>query len=698
MIQLVNASLAFGGQTILDDVTWALRDGRRIGLVGPNGAGKSTLLKVLTGRQKLDGGSLDIPGGTTVGYLEQDTQEALIDRSVLAEALEAFSDVLELEREEQRLTLELDGEHDHESAHYFQILHDLDDVHTRLIAKEAHTIRPRTEAVLTGLGFDPADLDRPLKTFSGGWRMRVALARLLLRRPDVLLLDEPTNHLDIDSIAWLEQYLKAYPGTVVIVSHDRYFLDRMVNETAELVMGHLTTYEGNYTFYLENREERRAIQKASYENQQKEIADMERFIERFRAKATKAAQAQSRIKALERMERLPPPPDDAPTVHFRFPVPERSGKVVLELSEFSKTYDSPEGPIEVFDRAGPVHVERSAKVALIGKNGAGKSTLARILKGEEDFEGTRSLGHNVRVTFFAQHQADTLDTRHTILESLREVARGQSDTQLRTLAGAFLFRGDDVFKPIGVLSGGERSRVALARTMLTPANFIILDEPTNHLDMASIDVLVEALRAYEGTFVVVSHDRHFLDRVATEIWRVEDGHVTPYKGNYTDYLWLAEHGTAAKMDGRSAKDDGRTAPDEGRKSQPAASSPPPTAGGKKTKEQKRAEAEARNAAYRAAQSGAPTAKPVEPKVREASTSHRGTSPANAKALQKQHAATERAIEAKEAEKAEWEAKLSDPALYADAEAFRAATDAYAQAEADLARLYADWEKTAEALG
>jgi len=709
VIQLVNAALAFGGQTILDDVTWALRDGRRIGLVGPNGAGKSTLLKVLTGRHRLDGGSLDIPGGTTLGYLEQDTQEALIDRSVLAEALEAFADVLELEREEHRLTLELDGEHDHESAHYFQILHDLDDVHTALIAREAHTIRPRTEAVLTGLGFDPADLERPLKTFSGGWRMRVALARLLLRRPDVLLLDEPTNHLDIDSIAWLEQYLKAYPGTVVIVSHDRYFLDRMVNETAELVQGNLTTYEGNYTFYLNTREERRAIQKASYENQQKEIADIERFVERFRAQATKAKQAQSRLKTLERMERLPPPPDDAPTVHFRFPHPERSGKVVLELSRFSKTYQSADGPVEVFKGADPVHVERGAKVALIGRNGAGKSTLARILKGEEDFEGTRTLGHNVRVTFFAQHQADSLDTRHTVLESLREVARGQSETELRTLAGAFLFRGDAVFKPIGVLSGGERSRVALARTLLTPANFMILDEPTNHLDMASIDVLVEALRAYEGTFVVVSHDRHFLDRVATEIWRVEDGHVTPYKGNYTEYLWLAEHGTAARMAGAEKGEEkgtkGQGTGDKGQEQrgsgqQPTANSQQPS--GKKTKEQKRAEAEARNAAYRSGGSpanGSGKANTPSPAASSPPPSATGQKPAApSKHLRKQHEATERQIAAKEAEKAALEARLADPALYADAAAFQQATADYAAATAALERLYADWEASALALG
>ena len=705
MLQLVDASLAFGGQTILADVTWAVRDNRRIGLVGPNGAGKTTLLKALSGRQRLDAGTLDVPGGTTVGYLEQDVQEGGTDRSVLAEALEAFGEVLALERREHAITHELDAEPDHASAHYVGLLHELDDVHTALAAAESHTIRPRTEAVLTGLGFDPDDLHRPLRTFSGGWRMRVALARLLLRRPDVLLLDEPTNHLDIDSIGWLEAYLKTYPGTVVLVSHDRYFLDRMVNETAELVQGRLTTYEGNYTYYLETREERRAIQRASYENQQKEIADMERFVERFRAKATKAKQAQSRMKMLDRMDRLEAPPDDAPTVHFRFPMPERSGKVVLELSAFSKGYDGAEGRVEVFREAGPVHVERGDKIALIGRNGAGKSTLARILRGEEPFDGTRTMGHNVRTTFFAQHQADTLDPRDTILDSLRAVARGQSETELRSLAGAFLFRGDDVFKPVAVLSGGERSRVALARTLLTPANFMILDEPTNHLDMASIAVLVEALRRYEGTFVVVSHDRHFLDQVATSIWRVEDGAVRPYKGNYAEYLWQVEHGTAARMEDRGARaEDGN-----GRKPTPAGgngatsassltgttAAPAPQKSGPKTKEQKRAEAEARNAAFRAGPNGTPA--PAAPKTAAKPTNGRPGGGASPAALRHAHAHTEALVEAKEAEKAALEARLADPAVYDDPDEMRRLTAAYESLRRDLDALYAAWEASAEAL-
>ncbi len=681
MIQLSKASLAFGGQTILDGATWGIRDGLRIGLIGPNGAGKTTLLRVLSGTQQLDAGTLDIPGGTTLGYLEQDTQEADTDRSVLEEAMLAFREVLELEKEDARLTHALDAEDDHASAQYLDWLHRLDEVHTRLATFEAHTIKPRTEAVLTGLGFDPDDLHRPLRTFSGGWRMRVALARLLLRKPDFLLLDEPTNHLDIDSIDWLETYLKAYAGTVVIVSHDRYFLDRMVTHTAELSQGQITEYAGNYAFYLSAREERRVQWQAAYDNQQKAIADTERFIERFRSKATKAQQVQSRIKQLDKLERIPPPPVEAATVHFRFPEPRRSGRAVLELSQFSKTYPSAEGPIEVFDDAGPLMMERGDKVALIGKNGAGKSTLARIIRGEEPFEGTRTLGHNVDVAFFAQHQADTLDTRDTILDSLRAVARGQTETELRSLAGAFLFKGDDVFKPIGVLSGGERSRVALARTMLTPANFLILDEPTNHLDMASIAVLVEALKQYSGTFVVVSHDRHFLDQIATKVWRVEAGDVRVFAGNYSDYHWHLEHGTAA----RQTSGDGAAA------LVAKASDAPKKSGGPKTKEQKRREAEERAQRSTGPANGTSAAgKKTAPAPAEISSM-------SAEAVRHAHARTEALILEQETRKSELEKQLADPTLYDDADEMQRVNAAYAGVQQELKTLYAAWEASAEVL-
>jgi ATP-binding cassette subfamily F protein 3 len=680
MIQLFNASLSFGGRTILDNASWSLRPGQRIGLVGPNGAGKTTCLRVLMQRQPLDSGTLDIPGGTTIGYLEQDTQEEDTGRTVLAEAMRAFDEVLQLQAREVELTDALAADPDHTSAAYEARLHELDRVQTRLLALDAHTAKPRTEAVLTGLGFDPDDLERPLATFSGGWRMRVALARLLLQRPDFLLLDEPTNHLDIDSIDWLETYLKGYPGTVVVVSHDRYFLDRMVTHTVELVQGRATEYAGNYSFYLEERQERRALQQAAYDNQQKTIADMERFVERFRAKATKAKQAQSRVKALERMERLEPPPQEAATVHFRFPSPRRSGRDVLRLSRFSKTYHTKEGDVEVFKGADPLTVERGDKIALIGPNGAGKSTLARILLGSEPFEGERTMGHNVDLMYFAQHQADTLHPDDTILQSLQQVARGHTETELRSLAGAFLFKGDDVHKPVRVLSGGERSRVALARTMLSPANLLILDEPTNHLDMASISVLVEALQQYSGTFLVVSHDRHFLDQIAQQVWRVEGGAVQTFGGTYSEYRWAMEHGTTGKVGAQHSapappKPTSATAP------APADKPAEKRSGGPKTKEQKRAEAAARAAA----KNGAPAPKPAQ------------AGGLSGKQLERAHADLEARILEKETEKGFLESRMASPDLYDDPEAAAALAQSHAALLAELKELYAAWEQTAEQL-
>ena len=410
--------------------------------------------------------------------------------------------------------------------------------------------------MLTGLGFDPSDLERPVNTFSGGWRMRVMLAKLLLREPDYLLLDEPTNHLDIESIDWLEGHLAAWKGTVIIVSHDRYFLDRMVRWIAELAHGRIDSYMGTYSFYLEERINRRVLQQAAYKNQQREIAETKRFIERFRYKASKAKQAQSRIRMLEKMKRIPPPSSEGAAVHVHIPEPPRSGRVVLELTEFSKAYRSKDGEVRVFERAGPLVIERGDKIALIGKNGAGKSTLARILDGSEPFEGKRSVGYRVEHALFAQHQADMLDPQDTILACLRKVAAGKSDGEIRSLLGAFLFSGDDVFKPISVLSGGEKSRVALARILLHPANFLILDEPTNHLDVLSISVLTHALRHYAGTFVVISHDRHFLDQVINRVWYTAGGQVYAFIGTYSENRGHMEFGTrgtaAAGLPGKHA--------------------------------------------------------------------------------------------------------------------------------------------------
>jgi len=551
MIQLTNVSLQFGGEPIFEDLSWTITpESHRIGLVGPNGAGKTTLLKIIAGRLTPDRGTVDRGGGTEVGYLEQNVQEMPPDRSVLAESLTAFSDVLDLEAEEERITERLTDIDDYESREYERLLGRLETVQERLNAAESHRLRPRAEATLTGLGFDPDELDRPLRTFSGGWRMRVALAKLLLRRPDILLLDEPTNHLDIDSIDWLEEYLKSYPGTVVIVSHDRYFLDRMVSEIAELTRGRLWHFDGNYSYYEEAREERYEQWRQEYENQQKRIKEIEAFISKFRYNASKASQVQSRIKKLEKMDEIPEPPSEESSISFRFPEPERSGAVVLELSQFSKTYESDEGPVEVFDDAQPLTVERGDKIAIVGPNGAGKSTLARILMDKEPFEGERSEGHNVTLSLYAQHQADTLDPDASVLQAVRDVAPDRKDTELRSLLGTFLFTGDDVFKKTRVLSGGEKSRVALARTLLSPANCLILDEPTNHLDIKSKNVLIEALQQYEGTFIIVSHDRHFLDEVVEKVWRVGGGGVQTFIGNYAEYRWQVEEGSAELGDAR----------------------------------------------------------------------------------------------------------------------------------------------------
>jgi ATP-binding cassette, subfamily F, member 3 len=565
-----------------------IRIGKRYGLVGPNGAGKTTLLRLIAGEFPPDEGSIAY-AGMSVGYLKQETEEVAAHLTVLDETMQAFSEILALEAEEHRLIEFMDKEPNHESEEYVRAMEAFNRVHDQLQASEVHLIKPRTEAVLSGLGFKEDDFNRPLSTFSGGWRMRVALAQLLLRAPDVLLLDEPTNHLDIDSIDWLEEYLKAYPGTVVLVSHDRYFLDRMVNTTVELMQGQLTEYAGNYEFYLQDRIIRREHQKAAYVNQQKFIAETERFIERFRSKNTKATQVQSRVKSLAKLEKVAPPPADEAKISFRFPEPPRSGRTVIEFPQFSKSYTSDTGaPIHVFDKAGPLRIERGDKIALIGKNGAGKSTFARMLLGAEPFDGERIEGYNVAMTFFAQHQAESLDRKQTPLDALRAMAESRSETELRTLLGAFLFSGDDVFKTIGVLSGGERSRVALARTLASPANLLVLDEPTNHLDIHSIGVLTEALRQYTGTFVLVSHDRHFLDKVVNKVWRVEDGTIRQFDGNFSDYQWQVEHGTAKAYTASNTENSSSAKPQTS-----ASSSNTSSGGGPKTKEQKRLEAEER---------------------------------------------------------------------------------------------------------
>jgi ATP-binding cassette subfamily F protein 3 len=536
MIQLTDISLSFGSRDIFRNLSWHIKVGKRIGLFGPNGVGKTTLLNIIAGIVAPDRGVVSIPSSQTIGYLPQEVEDARPDKTVIDEALSAFKDVNELNRELEALTQKLSGLEEVNSDEYRKILLRLDAIHNELRTKDSHTLQYQAQKLLMGLGFQGPDLRKPLITFSGGWRMRVALAKLLLRKPNVLLLDEPTNHLDIESIDWLENYLGTFHGSVIMVSHDRYFLDRMVDSIAELDMGKITEYSGNYSSYLNERSARLTIQELAFKNQQRKIRETERFIERFRYKNTKARQVQSRIKMLEKLERIPEPASDSASIHFKFPEPERSGKVVVELTQFSKSYKSKDGSdIEVFSDSGPLSIVRSDKIALIGKNGAGKSTLARILQGVEPFSGERKLGHDVELTFFAQNQAESLDPRNTVIEELAADATSQNETEIRSLLGAFLFSGEEVYKTIGVLSGGEKSRVALAKTLLSPKNFMILDEPTNHLDIKSRNVLVDALKQYKGTFLVVSHDRHFLDQVANKIWYADNRNIITYPGTYSEF-------------------------------------------------------------------------------------------------------------------------------------------------------------------
>ncbi len=679
MVHLNDIDLAFAGQVLFDQLAWHIKPGQRIGLVGPNGAGKTTLLRMVAGQQEADAGTVARAATTTVGYLEQDVQEADADRTVLDEAMQAFAHILNLEQRIETITTELGHHPDHSSKAYQKLLRQLEEAQAELATYDAYRIQSDTEAVLSGLGFEADEMQRPLHTFSGGWRMRVVLAKMLLQKPDLLLLDEPTNHLDIESIDWLETYLKDYEGTVVLVSHDRYFLDRMVTTTAELAQGKITVYAGNYAFYLQERQERRAMQQAAYDNQQRYIKETERFITRFRAKATKARQVQSRVKALEKLVRLLPPPTEEATIHFRFPEPPRSGRVVLDLSTYSKTYTQDDGTTtQVFKNARPLKIERGHKIALIGKNGAGKSTLARILRGTEPFDGTREIGYQVEMAYFAQHQAESLDRRQTILETLSADARGQTETQIRSLLGAFLFRGDDVYKPIGVLSGGERSRVALARTLLSPANFLILDEPTNHLDMQSKAVLIEALKQYSGTFVIVSHDRHFLDQVVNHVWYVADQDTRPFIGPYADFHWaMHRNGESVSLEKTTRSVADKPAAKVVKKS-----------GGKKTKAQKRLEAEERNRRYRAGKDA---------KKDALKGTVGGWEGISAYQLQEMIAVLEGEIVTKEEEKKHLEAQLADPAFYNDAAKSTAAIQTFSALEATLKDLYTRWEAAAQHL-
>ncbi|HET7341007.1 MAG TPA: ABC-F family ATP-binding cassette domain-containing protein, partial [Methylomirabilota bacterium] len=533
MIQLENVSKSFGGQQVFRDVTWRIGERERIGLVGPNGAGKTTLCRILAGLEEPDTGQVSRPRGTTIGYLAQDVAASTAG-SVLAEALSGFEQVWALEREMEDVARAL------ETAPGEALTERYGDLQHRFEALGGYRLETAARAILSGLGFRPEELSRSLAEFSGGWRMRAALARLLLLAPSVLLLDEPTNHLDLASLAWLEDFLAGYDGTVVVVSHDRYFLNRMVTSIADLTPDGVTVYPGDYDDFLVEREARRELLEARARNQAKRIAEVERFIERFRYQATKARQVQSRIKMLERVERIELP-GARRQVHFSFPEPPRTGRRVATLAGIHKAYGD-----NVVYAGVDLAVERGERLALVGDNGAGKSTLLKILAGVLPFEGgERTLGSHVAVHYYAQHQLDALDPARTVLDELEAVAPESTHTRLRTILGAFLFSGDSVDKKVAVLSGGEKARLALARMLVRPAALLCLDEPTNHLDLASREVLEAALAAFPGTIVFISHDRYFINRIATEVTHVDHGRLTRYLGGYDDYLAALASGGAA---------------------------------------------------------------------------------------------------------------------------------------------------------
>src|SRR6266496_908116 len=534
MIQLSSAGKRYGHKLLFEGVDWLITPKDRIGLVGANGTGKSTLLKVLGGLETLDYGSISIAKGISAGYLPQDGL-TLSGRTVFAECMSVFSKLRAMEEEMEQLTASM-SELDHASAEYAQVADRYQRVEHEFQARDGYAIEAQVGSVLTGLGFRKDDWDRQTDEFSGGWQMRIALAKLLLQKPNLLLLDEPTNHLDLEARNWLEEYLGNYPYAFVLISHDRYFLDVTINKIVEIWNKRIHFYPGNYEKYLAQKRQRQEQLEANYRNQRERIEQLEVFITRFRYQATKAKQVQSRIKELEKIERIEVPEEEK-TIHFSFPQPKPSGRIVAEFKDLSKSY----GEKQVLRNVSFV-IERGERIALVGVNGAGKSTLIKLLaQTEPPTGGQYTLGHNAGVDYFAQDQYKELDTEARMLDDLSRVAP-RSQTELRSLLGSFLFSEDDVFKKIGVLSGGERNRYALARMLLHPSNFLLMDEPTNHLDMRAKDVLLDALEKFTGTVVFVSHDRYFIDKLASRVFEIGDGGVQVYPGNYEDYLWRKEGG------------------------------------------------------------------------------------------------------------------------------------------------------------
>ncbi len=526
MISIDNISYYLGERILYEDASLFITPKDKIGLIGLNGTGKSTLLKMLVGEVELASGKISRGKSTSIGFLNQDLLSYQSDEPILEVAMQAFHQALDLQHQIDVILKEM------EENYTDKLLERLSLVQEQFEAADGYRIQSQAEELLEGIGFKTADLKRPLREFSGGWRMRVMLAKLLLEKPSLLMLDEPTNHLDLPSIQWIESYLQSYEGAYIIVSHDRTFLNSTVNKIVEVYASKLNLYSGNYDYYLEEKELRNEVQQNAFENQQQKIKEAERFIERFKAKATKAKQAQSKIKQLEKLDRIEAVVDENMQVNFKFNFKTQSGRHVKRLQDISKSY----GDLAILEKV-TLGLQRGDKVALIGANGKGKSTVLRIIAGTEVHEGQVETGHNVLMSFYAQHQLEALNINNDLVEELKQEGTGKNEQELRGVLGCFLFSGDEVFKKIKVLSGGEKSRVALAKALISEANFLLLDEPTNHLDMLSVGILVQALQQYEGTFMVVSHDRHFITKVANKIWWIEDHQLKEYPGTYKEYQW-----------------------------------------------------------------------------------------------------------------------------------------------------------------
>ena len=661
MIQLSDLTKSFGDRTLLDHVTWQIGDGDRVGLCGPNGAGKTTLLKMLAGFDEPDSGGIVKPSDLTIGYLPQDglTHSG---RTVFEEASSAFQPLLDIKTEMHDIEHRLgdasapQNEHDAMLARYS----DLQD-HFRL--GDGYSMDLRIATVMRGLGFSQEDLERPADTFSGGWQMRIALAKLLLGRPNLLLLDEPTNHLDLEARNWLEEYLGAYPFAVILVSHDRYFLDSVVTRITDLNLRKLTDYVGNYSKYVEQRDAMLERLRQSKRDQDEEVARVKMFIDRFRYQATKAAQVQSRIKALDKVVPIEVPPERK-RIHFTFPTCAKSGRTVLELKHVRKAY----GNLTVF-RDLSLHIERGDRIALVGPNGAGKSTLMRMLSGEEAPDaGTRTLGHQVVMEYFAQDEAVRLDPTLTVYETLQAGSATNMVPAIRNILGGFLFSGDDVYKKAAVLSGGERTRLAVARMLLRPSNTLLLDEPTNHLDLDSKDVLLDALEDYGGTLIIVSHDRYFVEKLATKIIEIGHGDALVYPGTYAEFLWHKEHpeGLRSQASGPSKA--------QGSKAEPDPASP------------------LRGAGKARPTTPEPKAKSLEPReARKQDEAERRKKQKAAEALRKRISDLETRIAAREAEVKEVEAAMSAPGFYDDREKSKQAIDRHQALMWEVGDLISQWE-------